>query len=202
MLNQTLGFCFWFGNWAHNIFILLKSSRYIIKINRNNNPFSWRLIPVVNRVCIGGMFAVFDIFLLAAVRLVGKPGSSMNKFAGRIEVFYNSGTGGRWGTVCDGGGYPKTFDIKAATVVCKELGYEGAEMVVPCCDVFGKGTGRIWMDNVKCVGTEPSITMCLHSGWGNTYCSHDYDVSVICKTNQTDRNAGGNFCYLFKGYKL
>ena len=38
--------------------------------------------------------------------------------------------------------------------------YKGSlEMVVPCCDVFGKGTGRIWLSGVKCLGTEPSITM-------------------------------------------
>lgn len=124
----------------------------------------------------------------AAVRLVPMPGSLV-KSAGRVEVFYNSGSGGKWGTICDGGfGYDKTFDLRAATVVCKELGYEGAEMVVPCCQVFGKGSGRIWLDNVKCLGTEPSITMCPHSGWGNTFCSHLRDVAVVCKTKDTDRS--------------
>ena len=117
------------------------------------------------------------------------PGSSV-KSAGRVEVFHNTGsTGGKWGTICDGGySYRKTFDLRAATVVCKELGYEGAEMVVPCCQVFGKGSGRIWLDNVKCLGTEPSITMCPHSGWGNTFCSHLRDVAVVCKTKDTDRS--------------
>ncbi|XP_068683863.1 deleted in malignant brain tumors 1 protein-like [Montipora foliosa] len=119
------------------------------------------------------------------VRLVSMPGSSV-KSGGRVEVFYNSRTGGRWGTICSG--YRKPFDINAATVVCKELGYEGAEMVVRCCNVFEKGTGRIWMDNVECHGTEPSITMCSHSGWGNTYCSHNQDVAVVCRTKETDRS--------------
>lgn len=118
--------------------------------------------------------------LKGTIRLVPIRGSSV-KSAGRVEVYHQK----RWGTVCNG--YRKTFDIKGATVVCKELGYEGAEMVVPCCKVFGKGTGHIWLDRVACLGTEPSITMCPHSGWGNTYCSHDRDVSVICKTKETDR---------------
>ena len=121
----------------------------------------------------------------AAIRLVG----STVKSAGRVEVYHNPGSKaneGKWGTVCSGS-YRRTFDIHAATVVCKELGYEGAEMVVPCCQVFKKGTGHIWLDNVKCLGTEPSITICSNSGWGNTYCTHDKDVSVICKTKQTDR---------------
>ena len=116
------------------------------------------------------------LFSLAAIKLVG----SSVKSAGRVEVFYQK----KWGTVCNG---YNTFDINTAKVLCKELGYEGAEMVVPCCEVFGKGTGRIWLDRVACLGTEPSITMCPHSGWGNTYCSHDRDVSVICKTKATDR---------------
>ena len=115
---------------------------------------------------------------IAAIRLVG----STVKSAGRVEVYHNK----RWGTVCNW--YDDIFDIKGATVVCKELGYEGAELVVPCCEVFGKGTGRIWLDRVKCLGTEPSITMCPHSGWGNTFCSHDSDVAVVCKTKETDRS--------------
>ena len=124
-----------------------------------------------------------------AIRLVGKNGQQQ-KSAGRVEVLHNTGSHSRWGTVCR-----YSFDIKAATVVCKELGFEGAEMVVPCCDVFGKGTGRIWLSGVKCLGTEPSITMCPHSGWGSTYCSHDDDVSVICKTDQTDRTGRVMFDY-------
>lgn len=127
------------------------------------------------------MCMLVAFFSPAAIRLVG----SSVKSAGRVEVLHYSGSKGKWGTVCSG--YRRTFDIHAATVVCKELGYEGAEMVVPCCQVFGKGTGRIWLDNVKCLGREPSITMCSNSGWGNTHCSHDQDVSVICKTKETDR---------------
>ena len=55
------------------------------------------------------------------------------------------------------------------------------------CEVFGQGTGHIWMENVKCLGREPSITMCPHSGWGQTHCSHDKDVGVICETEQTNK---------------
>lgn len=117
------------------------------------------------------------------IRLVPRLGSSV-KSAGRVEVYHNK----RWGTVCSNYWFGDSFDIKAATVVCKELGYEGAELVVPCCEVFGKGTGHIWLDRVKCLGTEPSITMCPHSGWGKTYCSHDSDIAVICKTKETDRS--------------
>ena len=129
-----------------------------------------------------GLNVLYDniSFFIAAIRLVPRRGSSV-KSAGRVEVYHNK----RWGTVCNW--FDDSFDIKTATVVCKELGYEGAELVVPCCQVFGKGTGHIWLDRVKCLGTEPSITMCPHSGWGNTYCSHDSDIAVVCKTKETDR---------------
>ena len=132
-----------------------------------------------------GLNVLYDniSFFIAAIRLVPRRGSSV-KSAGRVEVYHNK----RWGTVCSNNWFDDSFDIKAATVVCKELGYEGAELVVPCCEVFGKGTGHIWLHRVKCLGTEPSITMCPHRGWGNTYCSHDSDIAVICKTKETDRS--------------
>ena len=113
-----------------------------------------------------------------ALRLAG----SEMKSAGRVEVLHGTGNQKKWGTICD-----YQFDIKAAKVVCKELGYKGALMVVPCCEVFEKGSGHIWMANVKCLGREPSITMCPHSGWGKTHCSHNHDVGVICETEQTDK---------------
>lgn len=111
-----------------------------------------------------------------ALRLRGSKVES----AGRVEVLHSTGNQTKWGTIC---GYQ--FDIKDAHVVCKELGYKGAAMVVPCCEVFGRGIGHIWMENVKCLGREPSISMCLHSGWGRTHCSHDNDVGVICETEYT-----------------
>ena len=113
-----------------------------------------------------------------ALRLVGSNITS----AGRVEVHHGIGKESKWGTICE-----NQFDIKAAQVVCKELGFKGAAMVVPCCEVFGQGTGHIWMENVKCLGGEPSITMCPHSGWGQTHCSHDKDVGVICETEQTNK---------------
>jgi len=116
-----------------------------------------------------------NIFQIA-LRLRGSKVES----AGRVEVLHNTGNQTKWGTICE-----YQFDIKDAHVVCKELGYKGAAMVVPCCEVFGRGIGHIWMENVKCLGREPSISMCLHSGWGRTHCSHDDDVGVICETEYT-----------------
>jgi hypothetical protein len=47
---------------------------------------------------------------------------------------------------------------------------------------FGRGYGRIWLDDVKCVGTEDDILNCSHRGIGVHNCSHGNDASVSCKS--------------------
>ena len=46
------------------------------------------------------------------------------------------------------------------------------------------GTGRIWLDELDCNGTELSLDECSHGGWGVVDCSHNEDVGIIC-TNIT-----------------
>uniref|UniRef100_A0A8B9FRJ2 Lysyl oxidase homolog n=1 Tax=Amazona collaria TaxID=241587 RepID=A0A8B9FRJ2_9PSIT len=89
---------------------------------------------------------------------------------GRVEVFYS----GEWGTVCD-----DDFSIHAAHVVCRELGYVEAVSWLPS-SKYGKGEGKIWMDNVHCNGKEPTLAACTSNGWGVTDCKHTEDVGVVC----------------------
>lgn len=99
------------------------------------------------------------------VRLVGG-----NEHQGRLEV-YHSGT---WGTVCD-----HDFDDLSASVVCHELGFQYGGRTLG--NMYGPGTGTIWLDDVVCFGHETGLAQCRHRYWGSNNCQHSNDVSIVCE---------------------
>uniref|UniRef100_A0A8D0CLQ3 SRCR domain-containing protein n=1 Tax=Scleropages formosus TaxID=113540 RepID=A0A8D0CLQ3_SCLFO len=90
---------------------------------------------------------------------------------GRVEVRHE----GQWGTVC---GYE--WDITDASVVCRQIMFCGDAVSAPQYGHFGEGKGKIWMDYVRCSGSESTLKDCEHRGWGQHYCTHPLDAGVIC----------------------
>lgn len=95
---------------------------------------------------------------------------------GRVEIFVR----GEWGTVCD-----DLFDNKAATVVCKQLGFAIALRVAKPGEMGRLATNfRILLDDVECEGTERTLLHCKHATVGKHNCSHAEDVGVVCGSKE------------------
>lgn len=81
-----------------------------------------------------------------------------------------------WGTVCD-----DMFNIQAAAVVCRQMGFPVALRVAKRAELGAGGIGvRILLDDVECEGTERTLLHCKHATLGKNNCSHDEDVGVVC----------------------
>ena len=104
------------------------------------------------------------------VRLIG--GSS--KAEGRVEVRHTDT--GSWGTICD-----DNWDIHDANVICKMLDFDRA-MDARGSAFFGPGSGKIVLDDVRCLGNETDIWDCPHNGIRNHNCDHNEDASAICQS--------------------
>ncbi|TRY83194.1 hypothetical protein DNTS_033942 [Danionella cerebrum] len=110
------------------------------------------------------------------VRLVGDLSS-----AGRVEIYHD----GQWGTVCDDG-----WDLVEAQVVCRQLGFPGAVSAVQG-GRYGEGSGSIWLDDLKCKGSESLLSECSFKGWGVSDCSHKEDAGVVCQSGTNTTNLLG-----------
>ncbi|XP_064597500.1 deleted in malignant brain tumors 1 protein-like [Liolophura sinensis] len=101
-------------------------------------------------------------------RLVGgRRGSSY--LTGRLELL----AAGAWGTVCDDG-----FGSASASVICRSLGYRNGKGVFR--GVYGRGTGPIWLDNLRCLENETNISQCIHGNWRRSTCNHGEDMGLFC----------------------
>ena len=95
--------------------------------------------------------------------------------AGVLEVYYR----GEWGTVCDhrSDTIHQQENNNMAHVVCNML-QQGRRGRVHNEAYFGKGTGKILLNNVDCTGNELRLLDCPHVEGSD--CDHSEDVNISC----------------------
>ena len=137
----------------------------VVSYYRNRNKLQTDRCLGSNDLC---RLVTFSLSICLTVRL----SDGDFTFYGRVEIFFS----GLWGTVCD-----KWWNLQSATVVCRQLGFDGAVAARPW-SAFGKGEGIIWMNFVQCVGNESSIADCFFNGWGidSPMFNHFQDASAVC----------------------
>ena len=92
---------------------------------------------------------------------------------GRVELCNNN----EWGTVCD-----DFWGAADAQVVCRQLGF-AQDSALPLTTGFTDGAAdvQIWLDNVRCAGTESRLIDCPANALGTHNCAHSEDAGVSCE---------------------
>lgn len=122
------------------------------------------------RKCPAGQYAVPLLNISQSASSFVRLTNGRDYLEGLLEVYHD----GVWGTVCDDG-----WDSSETNVVCRELRI-GTGVSHSSLTHIPKGTGKLWLDDVFCVGTEDSLSKCRHRPWGQSNCRHNEDVAIRC----------------------
>uniref|UniRef100_A0A663EXX9 SRCR domain-containing protein n=1 Tax=Aquila chrysaetos chrysaetos TaxID=223781 RepID=A0A663EXX9_AQUCH len=141
----------------------LREETHII-CNGNSEP-PGRTSPSYTRSCSSVKQGPFGARAVGIRAVGGEDGCS-----GRVEVWHR----GSWGTVCD-----DSWDMRDAEVACRQLGCGPAVSALHEA-AFGEGTGPIWLEQVECRGTEPSLQDCWAQPGDSGACRHKEDAAVNC----------------------
>ena len=66
--------------------------------------------------------------------------------------------------------------------------HKHTDVVAQCCASHGQGSGRVHLNEVSCLGSEPSITNCSYST--ATSGDHHWDVGVHCEPGASTGTVG------------
>ncbi|XP_064388471.1 neurotrypsin-like [Halichondria panicea] len=107
------------------------------------------------------------------LRLVGRSGRTGGS-SGRLEVYYS----GQWGTVCQ-----DNFGSGDARVACRQLGYSTSTRYGRV-GLLGFSQAslstRIWLDELRCRGSESRLINCRANPIGVEDCGHSEDIALFC----------------------
>ncbi|XP_038072986.1 uncharacterized protein LOC119741307 [Patiria miniata] len=102
---------------------------------------------------------------------------------GRVEVFVNGG----WATVC---GRHENWDIDDATVLCRDLGFQGALEASSAVYGVGDEDQALFLDYLDCDGDEASLFDCPNHGFTVPDCYHELDAGVRCQVVSSESLEG------------
>ena len=83
-----------------------------------------------------------------------------------------------WRHVCD-----DHWEKVDADVVCRQLGYPGAQRATILSEFVSLISVEFWLDDVDCTGDEASLGECGHRGWGVHNCRFSERAGAVCRGN-------------------
>ncbi|XP_072102526.1 scavenger receptor cysteine-rich domain-containing protein DMBT1-like isoform X1 [Mobula birostris] len=130
---------------------------------RGHSKMIWMVLLTFAALSVDKGLTSADVLM---IRLV----NGSTPCSGRVEVLHNN----TWGTICD-----DYWDLADVVVVCRQLncGFAGEAHGSA---KFGQGSQSIWLDDVKCIGSEDSLGECTTHPLGRHNCNHREDAGAVC----------------------